>query len=484
MPPSTYKSDFLSGFKWTTIQQISVSLLTLLRLGILTRLLLEDTFGIYAVVLLIIGFTQVFSDLGLAVALFHKKNMSQLEYSTLYWINIAFNIILYLCLILSLPIILGYFQMNDLKSIIPIIGLNLIFTAFGKHHFVYAQKELKFNELAKILIGVNFIGVIIATILALLDFEIYALVYTSIFITFSTSICYFLLMRNKYPVALQFSFDSVRNTFKIGMFQSGAQIMDYVSSQMDIIILSRLLPENELGIYNILKQFGLKIYSVTNAMVSKVAVPLFSDFNDNEELLKSRFIIVLEKVSFVNMLIYANVASASFYTLNFIFGDSYSAYFMEFELFSLLFYFTSLISIAGVLIVSKGKTKIGLFWTIIRGVLSSILIILFGLNFGMIGVIGGLCTFATLGFLLHFYIVVNNIQSNISIREYLSAVKINVIIGLAIFLFSKTLIFIIPIDGLIPDLAIILFVNILLVLSFRRKLLNEFLGLINAKFQV
>ena len=77
-----------NGVKWTTLSTATTAIVGLLRLSILTRFLEKSDFGIVSIVMLVLGLTQTFSDLGFAAAIMHKQNLTRKEFSSLYWIQL------------------------------------------------------------------------------------------------------------------------------------------------------------------------------------------------------------------------------------------------------------------------------------------------------------------------------------------------------------------------------------------------------------
>ena len=81
----------VSGIKWTTIGTIGRALFQLLQISILTRFLPKEAFGLIAMALFVINFTNIFVDMGMSSAILHRQNATRNEYSSIYWLNILFH---------------------------------------------------------------------------------------------------------------------------------------------------------------------------------------------------------------------------------------------------------------------------------------------------------------------------------------------------------------------------------------------------------
>lgn len=89
------KKVAVSGVKWTSVEKIGKAVFQLLQIAILTRFLPTEAFGLVAMALVVIGFTNIFVDMGLTSAILYKQDANQKEYSSIYWLNLAISISLY-----------------------------------------------------------------------------------------------------------------------------------------------------------------------------------------------------------------------------------------------------------------------------------------------------------------------------------------------------------------------------------------------------
>lgn len=81
------KQKAITGVKWTTVSAVSLAVTQLLKISVLTRFLDKTDFGLMAIVMFVLGFTNLFVDMGLTSAILHKKEINENEYASLYWLN-------------------------------------------------------------------------------------------------------------------------------------------------------------------------------------------------------------------------------------------------------------------------------------------------------------------------------------------------------------------------------------------------------------
>ena len=78
----------LSGVKWTIFSSIFLAVLQIVQLVVIARVISKEDFGVVSIVIVFIGFLQIFMDAGISNAVIHAKKISKIEVSSLFWLNI------------------------------------------------------------------------------------------------------------------------------------------------------------------------------------------------------------------------------------------------------------------------------------------------------------------------------------------------------------------------------------------------------------
>ena len=97
---SNLKQKTFSGLIWASIGNIGHGIINLLVTFVLARILLPSDFGALELVLVITSISNVLVDSGFSKALIRDKKATDLDKSTVFWVNIAIASILYLVLFL------------------------------------------------------------------------------------------------------------------------------------------------------------------------------------------------------------------------------------------------------------------------------------------------------------------------------------------------------------------------------------------------
>lgn len=427
------KRQALSGTAWTTASAGTRALIQILRLAILTRFLPKSDFGLVAIVVLVLGFTHIFTDLGVSVSLFSKQQITQKEYSSLYWVSILLSFFLYGCLLIMSPLVAGFYHLPVLNDLIPVMGLELIFAAAGRQFRIFREKALQFKTLAIIDILSLFISLVVAVLLAMEGAGVYSLIISALFTSFTAGLMLIITGYKSHPLIFYINIREGKGFYRIGFYQTGSQIFDYIASQLDILIIGKLMPTSELGVYNLVKQLILRVYGTVNPIVTQVAVPILASIQADAQRLKDKYLQMIHIIAFVNFGFYGLIALLAREILFVLYGPAYQDASSILQLLCIWGSLAAIGSAVNTIVIFKGRTDLGFYRTLLR-VFTNPVFIVVGSFYGLVGITLGQAFYAVLFFGMNWRLLIHNIMSNISFREYANNALPFLFISVGIFI--------------------------------------------------
>jgi O-antigen/teichoic acid export membrane protein len=432
------KIQAIAGIKWTTAASIINSLLQIVQLAILARLLDPTDFGLMALVMVVIGFSQMFIDMGVSNALIYKQKITIEQLSSLYWLNIIIGLLLFILLIVVSPFVSNIYENQKLTSVINLVAITFLIKPWGQQFMVLLQKNMQFNAIAKTDIASRFISFIFVIVLAYKNFGVYSIaIGTVIFAIFST-IGYNFYGRNLYKPKLFLNIKLLKSFLGFGLFQMGEKIINYFSTQFDTILIGKLLGIETLGIYNVAKSIVSKPSAIINPVVTKVTFPLMSKFNNDISQLKSVFLKTMNYLSFANFPVYFLLVILARPIVLIMFGEEWESAIPIVQILSLTFLLRAIGNPSGSLLLSKGKANVAFYWNLILFIFYPLSIYI-GSYWGIIGITWSLV-------ILHFIILYPNWRFIVhetckaGIIEYSETLKYPIIIsGISILVSILTL---------------------------------------------
>lgn len=355
-----------AGVIWTTLGTVCIAIIQILRLSILARFLDKSDFGIVAILTFVLGLTNTFADLGFSAAIMHKHNISQKEFSSLYWIQSIFFIILFIIGSLLSPLVAAFYNEESISYLLPIVLLDLLFNGIGRLYDTVLQKDMQFKTIAIRNIVAASSSILIAYILAYLGYGIYSMIFSALFQTAFFNVWNFCYGQRFIKLKCVVSFGESMPLAKIGIFQTGSQLLDYIGSQIDILIIGRLLGTESLGVYNLAKELVMKVILLINSIANKVILPIFSKINNNRDELKSIYCKALSILIKINFPIIVSIFVLSGSIVKILYGDEYSEVGI---IISILFIWSMFVCIGNPvanLAISTGRTDLSFKYTIYR----------------------------------------------------------------------------------------------------------------------
>lgn len=364
-----------SGIKWNAVATITTILISILQLSILTRLLEKSDFGLIAIASMIISFTGLFSEMGITVALIHKQNISQDEYSSMFWLNVSTNLTMCLITILCAPFVAIFYNEPSLKKIISVLATTYIFNAFGKIFYTIKIKELEFNFISKIRIITAFVGFVITILLAYFGYGVMSLAYGQVFAIGSNQIVFAIAGYKTQTVRFHFSLSEIVPFLKIGGYQFLTQILDFLASRLDVFLIGKFFSMDELGVYNIAKELVLKPYTLMNNITSNVFSSAFAKIQNDLLALRDNFEKLIQTIALITLPIYAILFIFSDQIVLILYGSAFYEVATFIRILICVGAFSAISSQGGVVMVSLGRTDLGLRWTIARIIMTTIVIV-------------------------------------------------------------------------------------------------------------
>ena len=276
-----------------------------------------------AVLTFILGLTSMFSDMGFATVIMHKQDMDRRQFSSLFWIQMVVYLVLYFIIIcLTHPISLFYNE-PILHYLIPLSMLDLLFIGFGKLYETLLQKNFQCKMLAIRNIVSCVLSLILAVIMAVMGCGVYTLVISTLFASAFLGIWNFVLGQKH--IRIQFICHVKENIplVKIGLYQTGTQIVDYLCTKLDVLIIGKLLGMDALGLYNLSKEFIFRFVQIVNSIVNKVLTPAFAKIQNEKDRMCNTYCYVMQSLTSLTFPVLTIIAILSVQIIGILYGNGY-----------------------------------------------------------------------------------------------------------------------------------------------------------------
>ncbi|TRX40132.1 lipopolysaccharide biosynthesis protein [Flavobacterium restrictum] len=277
------KQEFVNGIFWSAIDKFGIVAVQIILEIVMARLLLPSDYGVLGVVAVFIAIGQVFTDGGFSNALIQKQDRTEIDFSTVFFSNIAIATVIYCMLFFSAPFIAVFYNLPILSSIIRVICVAIIINAAVIVHRTKLSISLDFKVQAKYsLLSVTISGAI-GLFLALHGYGVWSLVYQSVLLYTFNAV--FLFLHLKWTPIFIFSKKSFNELFYFGSKILIASFIQAIYNNLYSVLIAKKFSTKELGLYSKSNQFTLFPISTLTSMMQRVAFPYLSSYqNDGEKL--------------------------------------------------------------------------------------------------------------------------------------------------------------------------------------------------------
>lgn len=432
------KEKTVNGAWWMFTSTVITSIVQLLRLSILTHYLQKADFGIVAIITFILGLTFTFTDLGFSSAIIYKQDLNRKDFSSLFWIQLIVFILLYLFISLFSPFVARFYNESSISYLMPIALLDLVLQGIGKLYDSILQKEMRFKEIAIRNIIAAMVSLIIAFILAKNGAGIYSLILSTLLNSAILNLTNFILGQKQYAIIPYISFKNSVGLMKIGLYLTGTQILDYISSKIDVMIIGKFLGTEILGIYNLSKEILYKLIILINTIGNKVTLPILAKAQNDTLVLCSYYKKALHIISSINIPIVGIISVLSLQIVEFLYGNDYIESAKIISILSIWAVLACITNPQGLLAVATGRTNLSFNYTVIR-ICISLPIVIFTSMISIESIAWGQCVLAAImmyyGWKMQIYKIIK-----LTFKDYISVILPQLLINCIVILFMVLLI--------------------------------------------
>ncbi|MFM7813293.1 MAG: oligosaccharide flippase family protein, partial [Flavobacteriales bacterium] len=123
------KKELTSSFSWNTLTVVLQVVIQLAYTGLLARLIAKDSFMLMGIVLGLMGFAEIFSQVGVGPALVQRKEVNQQHINGAFYTALILGAIFTSVFMLIAPWIASFYQLPELCPIIGVVSTSFLISA-------------------------------------------------------------------------------------------------------------------------------------------------------------------------------------------------------------------------------------------------------------------------------------------------------------------------------------------------------------------
>jgi PST family polysaccharide transporter len=287
------------GVIWATGAQIFIYSFQFVVTALLARILAPEDFGSVGLIVVLLEFNVILGEMGLSTALVQRKRLRQDHLQAAFWAQLGMNLILYTLAVLLSSRIASYYGNPILRNLVIVLAFNAVFEGLTFIPRSLLYRSMSFRELSLMRGGAEVISGISALGLAFGGAGIWSLVGRGMIGRASHVVM--LWRKVVWKPRLRFNVRAFRELLPFGSKVMGSDLLEFISSNVDYLIVGKMLGTHALGIYTLAyKLISFPLEKIASIILG-VTFPAFSAIQDQRERVCSWYLKTVQITALIVM---------------------------------------------------------------------------------------------------------------------------------------------------------------------------------------
>ena len=282
---SSKNGSVSKGLFWKLLERFGVQGIQFVLQIILARILDPEHYGVLSIMIIFTTLANVFIQSGLNTALIQNKDVTEDDYSSVFWVSFGMAAILYTVIFFTAPLIATFYKMPTITQPLRVLAIMLFPGSLNSVQLAKISREMNFK---KVFLS-NILAIIIAgvagVVIALNNGGLWALVAQSL--TNVVIACIVMKFTSKLKLRFRCNIRRVRTLFSFGWKLLVSSLIDTLYQDLRSLVIGYKYDSATLGYYNKGKQFPQFIITSVNGAVQSVMLPAMSSCQDDRAKVKA-----------------------------------------------------------------------------------------------------------------------------------------------------------------------------------------------------
>lgn len=274
-----------ASFAWKLFERFGVTGAQFILQIVLARLLGPEYHGMLAIMIIFTTIANVFVQTGFSTSLIQNKDVTDEDYSSVFWVSLGIAGALYAVIFFASPFIAQFFKMPEIVWPMRVLTIMLFPGALNSIQLAKVSRELNFKKVFFSNVGAIVISGVVGIIIALYGGGLWSLVAQSILnITIAAVVMLFTVKWYPKPII---NIPRVKILFSFGWKLLVSSLLDTLYQNLQSLVIGKKYDSSTLGNYNKGQQFPMAIISAINGTVQTVMLPVMSADQDDRRKVKN-----------------------------------------------------------------------------------------------------------------------------------------------------------------------------------------------------
>ena len=404
---NTYK--VIKGISSQTLVTLALGIGDIVVFSIMSRLLSKEDFGLFAAISAVTLIFGSLSEAGIGSAVIQKKNADSDYIDTCFSLSFILGLFFSLLLFFFSVPIARLVASDEIAIPLKWMSITILCNSLTSVNFGIIYRKLQFLRVGVINLFSLLVSSTLAIFLAIKGQGYYAILVKSICGAVVTTLVSFILINTKLRFRIERTY--VKSIVNFGGWLTLSVLLRNFAQQADKLLMSSFLSVVSLGSYNRPKEFINTISIKLNGIFDTALFPILSGIQDNKNSIRNSFISSLFYMNLFSMILALSFIFNSELIIRIFFGEKWLDLQLIFIILSLSLIFNIDGRLCDCYFRSLALVKYQFFIRIIEFGLT-IVCLLIGFNWDILGVSIGVFVANVLTILIKLFVISNRVECN------------------------------------------------------------------------
>jgi len=268
------KQKVLSGLVWRSMERFGTQAMGFVVSIILARLLEPKDFGTITLITVFIALAGVFVNGGFGTALIQKKEVSEKDYNSVFYLSLGVALLLYGALFFSAPWVADFYSEPVLVRVLRVLSLSLILGAMNSIQNAVLSREMRFKLSFKVSMVSTLASGLVGIGMAYRGYGLWALVGSALVAQVASTAVLWKIVA--WRPRLMFSLRVVRDLFGFSSKMLASSLLDTLFNNLYNMIVGKLFNPTTLGYYSRGQSIPNLVMSSVQETITGVIFPALS----------------------------------------------------------------------------------------------------------------------------------------------------------------------------------------------------------------
>lgn len=293
------KGSAMKNAIWKMVETFAAKGISMVITLFLARLLDAKAYGIVGLTGIFLQLSDILVQAGFSTALIRKPQVTDKDYSTVFFISLGTATVMYAAIFFGAPIIANFYETPELIAVLRVLGLGLFMGATGAVRGAVIARAMKFRITTIINLISSVSSGILGIVLAAMGFGVWALVAQSMFGSFLGMTLLFIVVKIK--IKPLFSMESLRDLLPPSLKILASSLLSFTGDSVYGAAIGKVYSVEQLGLYSKGEQLPRQFSLYTFGAISSVFLPVFASYQEDYERLNQVFRRVVNVCLFILM---------------------------------------------------------------------------------------------------------------------------------------------------------------------------------------